>query len=270
MSLKQLIKEHTPEPIWMAASDTRYALQRAALWPSAMLHPVRRKSIHELARLKDAHQGKRCFIIGNGPSLKKTDLSLLKDEFTFGMNRIYLIFPELGFSTTYYLSINSLVIEQCAKEIASLSLPRFLSWRSRNLISPSEGIIFLHTTYSGPKFALDARERLWEGATVTNVALQLAYHMGFEQVILIGVDHNFSTKGTPNTTITSTGDDPDHFDARYFGRGYRWQLPDLATSERGYRMARDAYAQSGRQILDATVEGKLNIFPKVPYLSFFS
>jgi len=270
MPLKQLLKEKTPESIWMAASDTRYALQRATMWPSARFHPVRRTSRHKLARLKDAHHGKRCFIIGNGPSLKNTDLSLLKDEFTFGMNRIYLIFPELGFSTSYYLSVNSLVIEQCAKEIASLSIPTFLSWRSRKLISPSEEIIFLHTTYSGPKFALDARERLWEGATVTYVALQLAYHMGFQQVILIGVDHNFSTRGTPNTTVTSTGDDPDHFDARYFGKGYRWQLPDLATSERGYSMAQQVYTQNGRQILDATVDGKLDIFPKVPYLSLFS
>ncbi len=53
----------------------------------------------------------------------------------------------------------------------------------------------MHTTYTGPKFASDARGRLWEGATVTYVALQLAYHMGFEQVILIGVDHNLHHTG---------------------------------------------------------------------------
>jgi hypothetical protein len=46
-----------------------------------------------LAALKDAHRGERCFLIGNGPSLKQTDLSLLKNEFTIGTNRIYLAFP---------------------------------------------------------------------------------------------------------------------------------------------------------------------------------
>ena len=130
-------------------------------------------------------------------------------------------------------------------------------------------LVFLHTTYSGPKFASDARSRLWEGATVTYVALQLAFYMGFQQVILIGVDHSFSTKGKPNTTITSQGDDQDHFDSRYFGEGYRWQLPDLATSERAYRMARDAYQHDGREVLDATVAGKLTVFPKVDYQSLF-
>jgi hypothetical protein len=111
--------------------------------------------------------------------------------------------------------------------------------------------------------------RVWEGATVTNVALQLAFYMGFEQVILIGVDHNFESKGDANKTVVSDGDDPNHFDPRYFGKGFRWQLPDLETSEIGYEMARKAYEKAGRQVLDATVGGKLTIFPKVDYTSLF-
>jgi hypothetical protein len=214
-------------------------------------------------------RGERCFIIGNGPSLKHTDLTKLKSEYTFGMNRIYLLFPDLGFTTTYYLSVNSLVIEQCAADIQTLPIPKFLSWRSHDLVQPSDDTIFLYTTYTGPKFARDARGRIWEGATVTYVALQLAYFMGFDQVVLIGVDHNFTTKGQPNTTIISQGDDPDHFDAAYFGKGFRWQLPDLETSESAYRLAHSAYEQAGRQVLDATVGGKLTVFPKVDYDTLF-
>jgi predicted acylesterase/phospholipase RssA len=162
-----------------------------------------------------------------------------------------------------------LVIQQCAEEFQDLSIPVFLSWRSRRYIDSGEGMIFLHTTYTGPKFAWDARERLWEGATVTFVALQLAFHMGFDQVILIGVDHSFSSKGKPNTTVVSKGNDPNHFDPNYFGKGFRWQLPDLETSERAYRMARSAYEEDGRQVLDATIGGKLTVFPKVAYQSLF-
>jgi predicted acylesterase/phospholipase RssA len=111
--------------------------------------------------------------------------------------------------------------------------------------------------------------RVWEGATVTNVALQLAFHMGFQQVILIGVDHNFTSKGEANKTVVSEGDDPNHFMPNYFGKGARWQLPDLDTSEIGYTFARDAYRTAGREVLDATVGGKLTIFPKVDYASLF-
>ena len=98
------------------------------------------------------------------------------------------------------------------------------------------------------------RGRVWEGATVTNVALQLAFHMGFRQVILIGVDHSYDAKGKPNTTVVSQGDDPNHFSPAYFGKGFRWQLPDLDTSELGYAMVRDGFERAGRQVLDATVE----------------
>jgi len=185
------------------------------------------------------------------------------------MNRIYLLFPVIGFTTSFYLAVNSLVIEQCANDIQSLKIQKFISWRSRDLVQPNPETVFLHTTYTGAKFARDARGRLWEGATVTYVALQLAFHMGFDKVILIGVDHNFSTQGQPNTTVISQGDDPDHFSKGYFGKGFRWQLPDLETSERGYRMARNMYESAGRQVVDATIDGKLTIFPKIKYDNLF-
>ena len=277
-SLMKPIKKIMPAPLREITRRTWYGLTRAAQWPSATFHPWRRVSIERLTELKDSQRGQRCFIIGNGPSLKQTDLSRLRHEYTFGMNRIYLLFNELGFTTSYYVSVNSLVIEQCLADILCLPIPCFLSWRSRYAfrkneagiaLHPNDQTIFLHTTYTGPKFAEDARGRMWEGATVTYVALQLAFFLGFQTAILIGVDHNFSTQGKPNTTVVSQGDDPDHFDKNYFGKGFRWQLPDLETAERGYRMANEAYLKAGRQILDATVGGMLQVFPKVDYDKLF-
>lgn len=267
--LRSLIKDTLPEPLLHMARAFNDSQAHLKAWPEAAFHPWRRDTINQLRILKESHQGQRCFIMGNGPSLAKTDLSKLKDEFTFGMNRIYLAFPEMGFETSYYLSVNDLVIEQCAEDIQKLSMPRFVSWRSRKWLSPQDNLFFLHTTYTGPRFTKDLTKRLWESATVTYVALQAAYYLGFSTVILIGVDHNFETKGKPNTTIVSQGDDPNHFSPNYFGKGFRWQLPDLETSELGYRMAKEAFESDGRQVLDATVGGKLTIFPKIDYESLF-
>lgn len=268
-ALKQSLKNILPQPLWNLARDTRDGLARLPEWPQAAFHPWRQETIRRLAELKNINQGKRCFIIGNGPSLRQTDLSRLRDEFTFGLNRIYLAFPEWGFTTSYYLSMNDLVVEQCAEEIRGLPMPKFIAWRSRKHLSPADDLYYLYTSYTGPKFARDVRGRLWEGATVTYVALQLAYYLGFETVILIGVDHSFATQGKPNTTVVSQGDDPNHFHAGYFGKGFRWQLPDLETNERAYIMAREAYQLDGRQVLDATVGGKLTVFPKVEYDTLF-
>jgi len=270
--MKETLKKLTPTPIWNLARGTFIAVRQLPDLPAAYLHPWRRRSIDSLAALKDKYRGERCFIIGNGPSLKDTDVSKLKDEFTFGMNRIYLAFEDWGFQTTFLASVNDLVIEQCVDDFFALDMPRFFSWRSRKYFPKSANSnlpIFLYTTYAGAKFAHDVRHRVWEGATVTNVCLQLAYYMGFEQAILIGVDHSFTSKGEANTTVISDGDDPNHFDPRYFGKGFRWQLPDLDMSEIAYVMARINYEQDGREILDATIGGQLTIFDKVDYDSLF-
>jgi hypothetical protein len=268
-SLRQKLKRLAPEPLWRVGREGWLALKHAALWPPATFHPWRQASIQRLAALKEKYHGQRAFILGNGPSLARTDVSKLRDEQTFGMNRVYLAFPEWGFETSFFVCVNDLVIQQSAADIQALGMPKFLSWRSHRFITPDAHTMFLHSTYERPAFARDARVRIWEGATVTYVALQLAFYMGFDPVILIGVDHSFASKGKPNTTVVSQGDDADHFDTRYFGRGFRWQLPDLDMSEQAYQMARQAYEADGRRVLDATIGGQLTVFPKVDYNSLF-
>ncbi len=271
--MKNTLKQKAPPRLWNFARATFDAIRRLPQLPAAYLHPWRRESIRRLTELKDIHKGRRAFIIGNGPSLRQTDLTKLRNEFTFGMNRIYLLFPELGFHTTYFCATNNLVIEQFHEDIFALPMPKFLAWRSQHYfpaqLPTTQLPTFLYTSYTGPRFSRDVRGRVWEGATVTNVALQLAFHMGFEQVILIGVDHNFTSKGEANKTVISQGDDPNHVSPNYFGKGIKWQLPDLDTSEIGYAFARDVYQKAGREVLDATVGGKLIIFPKVDYSSLF-
>jgi len=266
---KQTIIDMIPDSLKPVVKSSYDAFRRLPDMPGAYLHPWRRQSMARLAEFHNVHRGKRCFIIGNGPSLKNTDLSKLRSEFTFGMNRFYMAFADLGFPSTYYVSMNDLVIQQCAEDIQKLQIPKFLSWHSRKWISPDDHTQFIYTSYTGPRFSKDISRRVWESATVTYVSLQLAYYMGFREVYLIGVDHNFTTQGIPNTTVTSQGDDPNHFDPGYFGKGFRWQLPDLETSEIGYRMAKQAFEADGREVIDATVGGKLRVFRKVEYQSLF-
>jgi hypothetical protein len=269
--VKQNLKRITPAPLWKAASESYWwYLNRGRHVLAKTLSSRWRNSRRRIQGLYNSHAGQRCFIIGNGPSLRQTDLTRLQGEFTFGLNRIYLIFPELGFPTSCLVSVNDLVLEQCAGEMKALKLPKFLTWRARRWFSEDRQAVFVDTDFTGTEdFSPDASGRVFEGFTVTYVALQLAYHMGFSQAILTGVDHNFTTQGTANQAIVSQGDDPNHFSPNYFGAGFKWQLPDLEGSERAYKLAKIAYENNGRRILDATIGGKLTIFPKVDYNSLF-
>lgn len=270
MTLKESIKNALPASAWKVLRNARDGMGHLRAWPEATFHPWRRESVRNLGAYHNIHAGKRCFILGNGPSLAKTDLTRLKHEYTIGLNRIFLGFQEMGWLPSYFVSVNGLVIEQSAAEIQSLQMPKFIAWRGRKWLHPDDKTMFLHTTYTGPKFATDIRGRVWEGGTVTYVALQAAYYLGFSEVVLIGVDHNYvGTQGKPNETVVSQGDDPNHFHAGYFGKGFRWQLPDLENWNFAYTLAREAYKSDNRRVIDATIGGKLQVFPKVDYDSLF-
>jgi hypothetical protein len=231
------------------------AAARARLWSTG------RRSTHALDALENAHLGERCIIIGNGPSLNRTNLQLLAGEHTFGLNRLYLLYDRLGFGTEYHLVVNRLVVQQVASELAAVPGHLISTWPNRHDLQDRADAIYLQSLV-GPIFSKDPRRGVWEGATVTFVAMQLAYFMGFDEVLLIGVDHRFATSGSAHAVVTTTDTDPNHFDPGYFGKGFRWQLPDLVTSEIAYDLAKQAFETAGRRIVDCTVEGALRVFPK--------
>ncbi|NJL54230.1 hypothetical protein HC928_02940 [bacterium] len=274
--VKETVKRVFPfaVPLVVRAHKARYRLRRSsrelaksAVWWADPRGIVSRARMSAYA---GCHRGERCFIIGNGPSINQTDLSLLRHDVKFVMNRGYLLFDRLGGTQgIYFLSVNELVIQQFAADIMRLDMPRFLSWKTRDSVPLAPGTVFFHTTGAAHGFSKHPQRVIYEGNTVTFAAMQWAYFMGFREVILIGVDHSFTTQGKPHETVTTADRDPNHFDPHYFGRGVNWQLPDLDGSEVAYRIARQVYEADGRVIRDATVGGKLNVFPKVAYESLF-
>jgi len=265
MPLKNAPKTLIPRSIWEQLSKRYRRLRQDLSWKSSSKGAQSRRQIRER---KGRFKGERAFLIGNGPSLKDMDLSPLRDEFTFGLNRIYLLFPKMGFPTSFLVSVNRLVIEQFSDEIAQSNSLKFIGWRARNdRFSPTDTIYLNNKIDFG--FSKNLPRHVYEVGTVTYIAMQLAFYMGFKKVILIGVDHSFETKGRPHQEQISPGPDRDHFDPNYFGKGIRWNLPDLETSEKAYRLARYVFEKDGRQIVDATINGKLQIFPKVSYLEQF-
>ena len=223
-----------------------------------------------LMSYRGRHCGERCFIVANGPSLLQTNLEFLKNEVTFGMNRIYLSFGSFTFRPTYYVAVNELILEQFSNEISGLKMPKFLNWNRRDLFDLSDPTIsFLKSKLViRDVFQPDISLPLVIGATVTFVSLQLAYFMGFTTVILVGLDHRYEDKGTPSKTERRTSEsDRSHFHPQYFPKGVKWQLPDLLRSEVDFALAREAFEADDREIIDATIGGKCQVFEKADYLS---
>lgn len=219
-----------------------------------------------LRKFKNKHLGEDCFIIGNGPSLNKMDLGLLNDYHTFGMNKIYLIFKRSNLKLSYLTAVNQLVIQQSQGIYEDFDCPIFLSHdNSKGVIQKRSHIYRLATTggISWP-FSETIEQPIYEGCTVTFIALQLAYYMGFRRVFLVGVDHSFQQTGNPHEQQKMEGADPNHFDPDYF-KGQQWHLADLKGSEVSYHLSNYAFQRTGRKIYDATVGGKLEIFDKISF-----
>jgi hypothetical protein len=246
--------------------------------------PAGRESASRLRAMKNRYWGERAFIIGNGPSLRGMDLEPLADQYTFGSNRIYLAFDDLGFHTTFLSAIAEQIVAQFGDEMAQTACQVFLSHRYARLRNDLPRTVTTFAARRGAGFGYDPiRWGFFEGATVTYFSMQLAFYLGFTEVILIGVDHSFVETGevaaerlpkakddlSPDMVV-SAGDDPNHFTPNYFGKGVKWKLPDWVQMEIGYRRARAEYERAGRVIVDATVGGKLMVFPKVDYVRALS
>ncbi|SKB70548.1 hypothetical protein SAMN05660226_02786 [Parapedobacter luteus] len=220
-----------------------------------------------LAKFKDIHKGQDCFIIGNGPSLNQTDLNLLNGYHVFGLNKIHLIFekyPRLKLS--YHVTVNPLVIEQIQREVEEgvFDCPTFLSYQGSKGVNFSSKNVYKLLTCGKWSFYKNVMEPINEGYTVTYVAMQLAYYMGYKNVFLVGVDHNFSQVGKPNELQDFKGDDHNHFHPDYF-KGQLWHLADLEGNEASYALAKHQFHEDGREIFNATVGGKLNIFKRITF-----
>jgi len=247
--------------------DSLRAVCKRFLWD---LRPEAWRSRRKLRAWKNRFSGQKAVILCNGPSLLKSDLSLLDGTFCFGLNKINLLFERSSFRPQCVVAVNPFVIEQNAEFYNETSLPLFLdAWALRHgFVKPKENISFLHS--SSGTFARDCSVSIFQGYTVTYVAMQLAFHMGFRELALIGADHNFATNGPANKTVMSGDVDKSHFDPRYFAGGVKWQLPDLLESEVSYARAKKIFEAFGGKIVNSTLGGQLEIFERQSLHTFLS
>jgi len=206
--------------------------------------------------LKDKYHGQTCIIIGNGPSLRKIPRAFLEKYPTFGTNKIFLLD---GFTPTYYAAVNPLVIEQNEARITEIRNDGVFLAAHAGI--EGEGVYPLYSA-GIPTFSRNPDKWIYEGFTVTYVCMQLAYYMGFNVCLLVGVDHSYRYEGKPNQEVVASGPDPNHFHPDYFNDGVRWHNPDLKRSEQAYRMAKTVFEADGRRIINLTPGSKLDVFEK--------
>lgn len=170
------------------------------------------KVYNNLKKLKGTYKGKRCFLIGTGPSLTMEDLELIKDEITFSMNSICLAFDKTNFRPTFYgihditafhnyknyiydyklenvfIGLGQIKEQDCEKDWIKFPLDNIY-----NRVEYGYG-------YKG-KFSKNAYLRVYDGYTIAFSLLQIIYYMGFSEVYLLGIDCDYSVGSASNHFI---------------------------------------------------------------------
>nr|VFJ43153.1 MAG: Protein of unknown function DUF115 [Candidatus Kentron sp. DK] len=204
---------------------------------------------------------------------------------TFGVNSIFLMTRSNGFRPTYYVVEDDLVFSENIEEIDAYEgvvkiLPRQYAEKlsGRNACYAFEMDTSFYNPrnpahYAIPRFNTTPDARFFCGQSVTYINMQLAFYMGFSEVILVGMDFSYSRPQTceqKGSRMHSHGDDPNHFHKDYFGAGKTWKDPRLGRVLRNYLRAKFEFESVGRRILNATPSGELDLFPRVDFDELFT
>ena len=220
-----------------------------------------------LKRFKNSSLGKRCFIIGTGPSLRISDLDTLWEnkEISIGVNGIYKSFEYTRWRPDYYMVADLDAVHYGKQNIIDMDVDcKFVAdvaWDFDGV----PGIYKWHLDrrwdlYKEPKFSDDFSKVSYAGLTITyDGALQLAAYMGFSEIYLLGIDcSNYSSNRTAH-----------FFDE--LGKENKKETGFLQVDANilAYKSARRYAEKNGFKIYNATRGGKLEVFERRDFDSLF-
>lgn len=248
----------------MSLNIRTYIVQKSRplrIWIDSIVYKFLNRNNHW--EILDGLKGKEVLVVGNGPSLRKTELDHI-NMVSIGMNKINMFFDKTSWRPDIITCVNGLVTRQNKVFFNSTDIILVLPARAWYLgVKHRKNVLFVRT-YIANNFMTDITKGIdFFGSTVTYTALQIAATLKPQSVNIVGVDHNF-TKNINNSNCSIEkfeGNDDNHFDPNYF-KGQLWGLPDLEGSEVAYTRARNYFDSVNIPITDYTINGKCQIFKK--------
>lgn len=209
---------------------------------------------------KNARRSDTAVLVGNGPSLAKSNLEVLVGQDVFVSN--YAITHEKLAPIAKAVAVtNYFVAEQAPHLFATSTHWRVLPVWLSHVLSDTPKTIWLDARGGELFFAKDPLDQIAWHATVSYFWMQVLLHAGYRKLLLIGFDNSYIQPKhlREGDTIEQQGDDLNHFDPAYF-RGKVWQAADTDHMAQTYAKAGAAFDDAGGEIVNCTVGGALEIF----------
>ena len=175
-----------------------------------MLHNTEAQALRSNTQYKNIHKGERCFILGNGPSLKLEQLDLLEDEYVFTVNQFArseqvrsvrpnyhfwadpIFFKDEGSDASKEIVKTMIDVGQYNSDFVSFFPINEMDFVQRNGIDKK-----IHTGYFYSPLSLESGminnidySKFTPGfGTVVQWCITMAIYMGFKEIYLLGCDH---------------------------------------------------------------------------------
>lgn len=215
------------------------------------------KQIYELHNI---YSGRRCFVMGSGPSLNQTPIDRLKGELVIGCNTLYkLHFPFTFFGVSdihvWKNHCYGILAQPTNLVLTDGARAHFFSHQLKYELQANPTMTIFHVpTIKDMKYIQSAEFDLsvgvYHGGTViVDICLQLAFYLGCNPIYLVGVDFNYSGAhhwdGTQADIIDGCA------------KGIYHEV------EHAFHVCDTVFTAAGRDIIDCTPGGKLPMFRKM-------
>lgn len=253
----------------------------------ASLSAERREMVARNTVLRDAHKGRRGFVIGNGPSLGSQNLRPLRDEITFVMSGFWKHPIVRMWQPSYYCIADSLFFD------GSKAMDKFFHALTRRIhgskfIVPLQGyrivrdhdLLPLDRTFfvpfggaieTGLARGIDFADLVPSVRSVSQLGVMTALYTGCNPIYLLGMDHDWlAHRGKDRHFYKGKTIQAHALAHNDLGRiPYKRDLESMLALWKGYETLAGLAESRGATILNATAGGFLDVFPRVKYESLF-
>jgi hypothetical protein len=256
-----------------------------------------------LSNFKDKYIGKRCFILATGPSIATQDLSVLEGEHCIAVSMFHLHEEIRKIKPIWHVlaPVHSPFKLDTSKKIIDTCYDRYKGFEDINFLVGHSSYEYAYKEYirnENNQFESEFKNRIhyldynksysiteqnyssndiWDLEknpfgirTVIFPAIQLAYYLGFKEIILLGCDHDY--------LLDLTKEESQHFYPEKEGFSDKETFSSANLEEwfytyyilwKEYRLIRTYMNEQNVEILNATNGGMLDVFPRVKFESLF-
>jgi hypothetical protein len=251
--------------------------------PGTSLLPNKRGILRINGVFKDKHKGQRCFVIGNGPSLKTQDLSPLASEITLAMSAFWKHPVVEKWQPSYYCFADPAFFdgsEPMREFFQSLrarihSSTFFVPLSAAKVIQeqgllPSEQTyhIAFHGTLSDSRIkSIDLVNFVPGVLSTSQLDIMVAMYMGCSPIYLLGLDHDWLAHRGMDRHFYEGKTIEDHPQAHGDLSLYSYKVDAQAVVNlwSGYEALLRLSRQERIEILNGTNGGFLDVFKRVNY-----